>query len=96
MQYLADFGSIAAIVGALLALVVTWIVVAWLIRARASRTPPPEPWPVDASADYLDSSHIFRGPAPKGQERRAQGGEGGPPPGGDRARPGAPVSGPRK
>ena len=64
MENLADFRSAAAIVGGLLALVVAGIVVARLLRSRASQAQPPapaEPVPEASEAAYLDSSHIISG-----------------------------------
>lgn len=70
METLVDVRSAAAIVGVLLVLVVAGIVVARLLRARASRMPlpgpppmpTPEPPPAGSDAAYLDSSHIISGP----------------------------------
>ena len=70
MENLADFRSAAAIVGGLLALVVAGIVVARLLRSRASQAQPPapaepvhpvHPVPEASEAAYLDSSHIISG-----------------------------------
>ena len=64
MENLADFRTAAVIVGGLLALVVAGIVVARMLRSRASQTPPPEPAEPAAGASdvaYLDSSHIISG-----------------------------------
>jgi hypothetical protein len=64
MENLADFRTAAAIVGGLLALVVAGIVVARMLRSRASQAPPPEPAEPAAGASeaaYLDSSHIISG-----------------------------------
>lgn len=64
MENLADFRTAAVIVGGLLALVVAGIVVARMLRSRASQMQPPEPAEPAAGASeaaYLDSSHIISG-----------------------------------
>ncbi len=101
METLADFRSAAAVVGGLLALVVAGIVVARLLRYRASRTPPAvtsEPPPGTSDAAYLDSSHIISGVTPVATERVAQSDGGAAPPGDTAAKPGGPDpgSGPRQ
>ena len=96
-----DFRSAAVVVGGLLALVVAGIVVARLLRYRASRTPPAvtsEPPPGTSDAEYLDSSHIISGVAPVVTERVAQGDGGTAAQGDTAAKPGGPDpgSGPRQ
>jgi hypothetical protein len=90
METFVEFRSAAVVVGGLLALVVVGIIVARLLRSRASRTPPltMEPPPGASDPAYLDSSHIIAGSPAEAAERMAQGDVA--------AKPGGPGPGPRQ
>jgi hypothetical protein len=75
METLGRFGGAGVVLGVLAALVVAVVVIArWIRSRRAPAEPADEANPGDA--DYLDSSHILRGPPLRRDGRTGRRGDG--------------------